>query len=72
MVDAYRYTLTQIDLFGPTNFSVFLKKAIEVARNEVTQESQSYNILLVITVRVSLIRLNYVAKLCFFLGRHHI
>ena len=49
-MDAYRYALTQVDLFGPTNFSSFLLRAIEMAGGKVTQETQTYNILLVITV----------------------
>ena len=52
ILDAYRYTLSQCDLYGPTNFSGFLDKAIECARGGVTQQSQNYTILLVITVRM--------------------
>ncbi len=51
MLDAYRYALSQIELYGPTNFSSFLDRAINMAKGKVTQQSQSYHILLVITVR---------------------
>ncbi len=49
-MDAYHYALSQIEFYGPTNFSIFLERAIQVSRESVTQQSQSYNILLVITV----------------------
>ncbi len=53
-MEAYKYALTQIDLYGPTNFSSFMKKAMENAQSAVTQSSQSYHILLVITVHKKL------------------
>ena len=51
ILDVYRYTLSQVEFYGPTNFSTFLDKAIEYATGGVSQEAQSYYILLVITVR---------------------
>lgn len=50
ILDAYHHTVRQVDLYGPTNFSYFLDRAIQMSQNSVTQQSQSYNILLVITV----------------------
>ena len=52
-MDTYHYALSQIQLYGPTNFSIFLDHAIQASRNSVTQQAQSYNILLVITVSCS-------------------
>ncbi|XP_064406207.1 copine-9-like isoform X1 [Halichondria panicea] len=49
ILDAYHYTLSQVQLYGPTNFSTFLDKIIESCQDSITQDSQSYNILLVIT-----------------------
>ena len=51
ILDVYRYTLSQVEFYGPTNFSTFLDKAIEYATGGVSQEAQSYHILLIITVR---------------------
>lgn len=51
ILDVYHYAISQIQFYGPTNFSSFLDEAIRVSRSSVTQQSQSYNILLVITVR---------------------
>ena len=53
IIDVYRYALSQVQLYGPTNFSPFLDKTIEMAIGGVTQESQNYTILLVITVSSS-------------------
>ena len=50
ILDVYRYALSQVQLYGPTNFSSFLDRAIEVSVGSTSQESQSYFILLVITV----------------------
>ena len=70
-MDAYRYALSKITFCEPTNLSSFLGKAIELARTGVTQESQSYHILLVITVRAPAIVLHLVATdivfCCFYL-----
>ena len=70
-MDAYRYALSQITFYGPTNFSSFLGKAKELARTGVTKASQSYHILLVITVRAPAIVLPLVATgivfCCFYL-----
>ena len=78
-MDAYHYTLSQVGFYGPTNFSSFLNKAIEEARTGVTQESQSYHILLVITVRAPATVVHYAATsvvfiVCLFscIGRHYI
>jgi hypothetical protein len=49
ILDVYRYALTQVQLYGPTNFSSFLDKAIDVSVGATTQDKQSYFILLVIT-----------------------
>ncbi len=51
ILDAYRYSLSQIELYGPTNFSTFLDRTIQYASGGVSQESQNYYILLIITVR---------------------
>ena len=53
MLDAYRYALSQIEFYGPTNFSSFLDRTMAMARDSVSQQSQSYHILLVITVSYS-------------------
>ena len=51
ILEAYHYALQQVQLFGPTNFSYFLDKAIEYAsESNTTQGQQNYTILLVITV----------------------
>ena len=50
ILDVYRHALGQADLYGPTNFSSFLDKAIEFATGAVSQEEQNYYILMVITV----------------------
>ena len=50
ILDAYRYSLSQVQLYGPTNFSTFLDRTIGYATGSVTQESQNYTILLIITV----------------------
>ena len=52
ILDAYRYTLSQVELYGPTNFSTFLDKAIEYSSGGISQEAQNYHILLIITVRI--------------------
>lgn len=57
ILDAYHYAVSQVDLYGPTNFSYFMDKVIEMSGNSMTQESQGYTILLVITVSVSLLKL---------------
>jgi hypothetical protein len=49
ILDVYRYSLSHVQLYGPTNFSSFLDRAIEVSVGTTTQEKQSYFILLVIT-----------------------
>lgn len=49
IIDVYRYAISQVQLFGPTNFSSFMDKAIEISVGTTTQESQNYFILLVIT-----------------------
>ena len=41
-----------MELHGPTNFSMFLDKAIEMASKPVDQGNQRYYLLLVITVRL--------------------
>ena len=50
ILDAYQYTLHNVKLHGPTNFSSFLDTAMRYASVPGTQQSQSYFILLVITV----------------------
>ena len=54
ILEAYHYAVNHTELYGPTNFSSFLDKAIESAKGSVTQESQNYNLLLVITVSFTL------------------
>ena len=52
ILEAYHYSLSQVQLFGPTNFSYFLDKAIQYASDSsMSQAEQNYTILLVITVR---------------------
>ncbi len=53
ILEAYRYTLGRVQLYGPTNFATFLDKAIRYATGAVTQQSQNYYILMVITVSAS-------------------
>ena len=50
ILDAYQYTLHNVKLHGPTNFSSILDKAMQYASVQENQQSQSYSILLVITV----------------------
>ncbi|KAL5473575.1 hypothetical protein EMCRGX_G028072 [Ephydatia muelleri] len=49
ILDAYQYTLHNVKLHGPTNFSSFLDRAMQYASAQNTQQSQNYFILLVIT-----------------------
>ena len=49
ILDAYHYTLGQVEFYGPTNFSNILDKAMEYAQHP-TQDAQRYQILLIITV----------------------
>ena len=65
ILDVYRYSLSHVQLYGPTNFSSFLDRAIEVSVGTTTQEKQSYFILLVITVSILLnpILLIYIPEL---------
>ena len=52
VLDAYEYTLGVVELYGPTNFSSILSKAITYATSSVvSQGEQHYYILLIITVR---------------------
>ena len=50
ILQAYYQTLRSVQLYGPTNFSLFLDKAIELSSGICSQLSQHYCILLVITV----------------------
>ena len=51
ILDVYYNALRQVDLFGPTNFSSFLDKTMEYCNaSPISQNSQNYFILLVITV----------------------
>lgn len=55
ILDAYYNALRQVDLFGPTNFSSFLDKTMEYCNaSPISQNSQNYFILLVITVNIRL------------------
>ena len=58
ILDVYRYSLSHVQLYGPTNFSSFLDRAIEISVGTTTQEKQSYFILLVITVSILLYTMN--------------
>ncbi|KAL5473572.1 hypothetical protein EMCRGX_G028068 [Ephydatia muelleri] len=49
ILDAYQYTLHNVKLHGPTNFSSFLDRAMQYASVQENQQSQNYFILLVIT-----------------------
>ncbi|XP_065827522.1 copine-3-like [Oscarella lobularis] len=50
MVEAYRYSLANVQLYGPTIFSQILTAALhKVKRNPISQEQQLYHILLIIT-----------------------
>ena len=57
-MDAYHYTLSQIELLGPTIFSQILDKAMEHAKH-VAQNDQHYQILLIITVSIRTVLLGY-------------
>lgn len=50
ILGAYQFTLSQVQLYGPTNFSSFLDRAITMASQPMNQQNQAYYILLVITV----------------------
>ena len=51
VLDAYEHTLGVVELYGPTNFSSILSKAITYATSSVvSQGDQHYYILLIITV----------------------
>ena len=54
ILDVYYFTLTKVELHGPTNFSMFLDKAIEMASEPVDQSDQRYYLLLVITVSLTI------------------
>ncbi|XP_062501087.1 copine-9-like [Corticium candelabrum] len=50
ILDAYMYSLRQIQLHGPTIFSQVLSSSIQqVRKNFITQKNQQYHILLIIT-----------------------
>ena len=51
ILDIYQYALGTIELYGPTNFSSILDKALLYASSAVSQQEQHYYILLIITVR---------------------
>lgn len=50
ILGAYQFTVSQVQLYGPTNFSSFMDRAISMASQPTTQQNQGYLILLVITV----------------------
>ena len=50
ILDAYHYTLHNVKLHGPTNFSSILDRTMQYASVQENQQSQNYFILLVITV----------------------
>ena len=50
ILDVYHYALSQVDLYGPTNFSSVLDATIGYASGGVSQANQQYHILLIITV----------------------
>ena len=50
ILNVYRYSLGQIELYGPTNFSSILDMSIQYASSGTSQESQQYYLLLIITV----------------------
>ena len=51
ILDAYHYTVGQVEFYGPTNFSSILDKAMEYATHP-SQDVQRYQILMIITVSV--------------------
>ena len=53
ILGAYQYTLSQVHLHGPTNFSSFLDRVIQMASAPMTEQNQFYYILLIITVSIS-------------------
>ena len=65
ILDAYQYTLGVAELYGPTNFSLILDKAMSYASNSVTQKQQSYHILLIITVRHVVQQFNSMCRLSY-------
>ncbi|XP_065898751.1 copine-9-like [Dysidea avara] len=48
ILDAYHYTVSAVEFYGPTNFSTIMDKTMEYATHP-TQNSQHYQILLIIT-----------------------
>ena len=57
ILGAYQYAISQVQLYGPTNFSSFLDRVITMASQPTTQQDQSYYILLVITVSQGILRI---------------
>ena len=50
VIEAYKNTLVNVNLFGPTRFAPILEFVNDMAEdNHVTQDNQKYNILLMIT-----------------------
>jgi hypothetical protein len=49
ILESYWYSLNQVDLHGPTNFSPILEAAIQYASGGMSQERQTYYLLLIIT-----------------------
>ena len=49
ILDAYHYTISQVEFYGPTNFSSILDKTMGYATHP-SQDVQHYQILLIITV----------------------
>ena len=50
ILGAYQFAVSQVQLYGPTNFSSILDRAMAMAKEPLNQQQQSYYILLVITV----------------------
>ena len=50
VVEAYKNSLKNVNLYGPTNFAPIIELVNDMAEaDEVSQENQKYNILLIIT-----------------------
>ena len=54
ILNAYQHAVRTVRLYGPTNFSSILDKAAQYASVRENQQSQSYFILLIITVSMHL------------------
>lgn len=47
VLDAYRYCINQVQLYGPTNFAPVIKHVVNIAQN--IRDGSGYFILLILT-----------------------